>query len=1184
MYLKSVTLQGFKSFANRAELTFFPGITAVVGPNGSGKSNIADAIRWVLGEQSLRTLRGLHMQDVIFAGSDLRRPLGLAEVSLTLDNSARILPLDFAEVTVTRRVFRSGESEFFINRVPCRLRDIQSLLLDSGMGRGTFSIIGQGEVEAVLSASSEERRLLLEDAAGIARYRVRKEEALERLAETAENLLRVNDVIGEVAERLPPLQHAAELARRYEEMAKRQAELEITLFGHEWARLDRLRRAEAERRAAAAQAMEEVNTRLQGIEQEMLGQEQALDKAAAELELARNARQKVREAEQAAGHAAELGQQRLQQLKRDKERNEEQKARVAAQQGQWQGELAEAENRLAELTAAAGENELLVTRWQATAAEAETQLRTATAVQAELRAALLTAETAAARWEGEWQSSQSGNEAANDRRSRLASEKSNHLAKAAAAAAEHERLREQLAAKQAALQALRQEKAAGEEHLVAARRERERSEEQLAAHKQRYSEVASRGKVLAAMVESYDGYYQGPRNVLAFRRRLGADIVGSMGELIRVPAELEVAVEIALGSSLQNIVTRREADAAAAIAYLKQTRGGRATFLPLDALRYTPLSRPDQEMLKRSDAVGIASHLVSCAPEVQPAIEYLLGRTVIVRQLPAALQLAKTLGSFQRLVTLEGEIVTPGGAITGGSVANGRAAGILARQRELAELQEELTGLTAAGDRLAAAAAAASDTLRQAEARLQEIAESGRQLELELKGAERDLAAAAAACGELAAAGSRLAEEEAWLSEQDRSWAERAALAEKEVAATRERRLTADQQLQAASSQVDERGRQLAAAREELARLRSRQAEVAQTLTVVKKEIGRLQTLCAEGQKQGREAETQLAAALADEDNVARQLAQTQQEAAARHEELLAWEKKLEVARAAAEEHRQEVASGIEQERQARQAKDEALEKLHRADMALERLEVSITTVEEKLAERGAAPAAPAESFNAGAARREVEQLRKEIAELGPVNHGALAELTEVEERHRFLCAQRDDLTAAKISLEETIAEIDQTSARRLRAAYDAVRAAFRKVFRELFGGGEADLLWTDQAQLLEAGLDMMVQPPGKKLQSLMALSGGERALTAIAFLFGMVEAHSGPFCVLDEIDAALDEQNVSRFATMLARFAEKTQFIVITHRQPTMERADALYGVSMDRSAASTLVSLRLSGLEAAL
>jgi chromosome segregation protein len=1179
VYLKSIVMHGFKSFANRVELTFMPGVTAVVGPNGSGKSNIADAIRWVLGEQSIRTIRGTRMQDVIFAGSAARRPLGMAEVSLTLDNSAGELPLEFSEVTVTRRVFRSGESQFYINKSPCRLRDIQELFLDSGIGKGSLSLIGQGEVDAVLSASPEDRRLLLEDAAGITRYRTRKEEALEKLEETADDLLRVNDVITEVAGRLEPMARAAELTQRFNALNDELVSIETKLYGHEWARLDKQRQLEVKRQEEADRSAAELALQLTRIEQERAALDKSLEETMQQLDGARELLEANRTQKQQLLHAVELGQERYTQVELELDR-----ARAALTNAQQQGasqaaDLTQAQEKLAQLATACDQaqqelSELILQSkdLDERAQESRVQLET-------LRGELAQAERAAALWEGELRSGEGESGHADSQKDRLLQQRQEleyQQEQVKVAAETTDSTLTQLRQEQTEIQQAQQQ----HEQMQNELRVQLQALQQATAHQaQRYNELESRRRILTEMENSYEGYFQGVRSVLSMRDKLGQGILGSVGELIRVPAELDLAIETALGSAVQNIVTRSDQEAEKAIAYLKQTKSGRATFLPLTSLRYQSLKPEDLMRLDHPDVVGVAADLVTYREEIAPAIEYLLGRTVIVRTLKGALQISKQLQSYQRIVSLEGDLVVPGGAITGGA-SSGRSSGILARGRELEELQEKLEHLTQEGSDLSEQLSQLQLQIEQGRKEREQLAKRLHAVEVARAAAERDKVAHTAELTRLASQAESLHKEEQLAGERNRSVNERLNLARQELAQAIIKRTELHTLVQQTEQQLQTLTQEQVRIQGALTAARIATAEAQQERAAIERDVKRLEQATIETTKLAHQAQLDVEKALntlahLEEENQARQEDLKVVQAAG--EELVA---RVAEVREALTAVRQRINEYSTEEKRVRLEREMVLERIHRAEVALTRVQAAIAQVEEKLATLPTVESSDEAPFNVTAARKSVEQLRQEIAALGAVNPNAVAEYEEINERYRFLNNQREDLIAAKESLEETIAEIDQTSGKRLKETYEKVSKAFSAIFERLFGGGQAHLAWTDTERMLDAGLELMVQPPGKKMQSLMALSGGERALTAIALLFAIIEVRPSPFCVLDEIDAALDEQNVTLFAGMLTDFAKESQFIIITHRQPTMEAADVLYGVTLDRTAASELMSLNLASL----
>ncbi|MGI6611445.1 MAG: chromosome segregation protein SMC [Limnochordia bacterium] len=1181
MYLKSLVMQGFKSFASRVELSFLPGVAAVVGPNGSGKSNISDAIRWVLGEQSVRTLRGTRVQDIIFSGSDARRALGMAEVSMCLDNSSGLLPLDYSEVTITRRVFRSGDSQFAINKTPCRLRDIQEMLLDSGIGRGSLSLVGQGEVDAVLNAAPEQRRLLLEDAAGVTRYRTRKEEAIEKLSETAENLLRVDDLIAEITDRLEPLQEAAEKARYHLQLSTKVRELELALLYHDRRRLERSSLREAERHALLVAKKDSLSAEVHSVQERRVELEQKVNRDQDEMEITREKLQAAREREQQLTHSIELGMEKEHQAQRDLQRSAEALSKLKAQATLAQQQRTEATEALTRLRHAHDSQNAVLAAIEETRAESELEMHLLSEQLDQARQGLAESERIAALCEGELRSEKGSEEQSESQRRRLERERAAHEKRVADVAAERGQLNTRLTELNSALTQVQLTAETTEAGLREAAAARTKLEKRHSEQTRLLSEVESRFRVLESMADSYEGYFQGARSVLAARRELGEGILGSVADLIRVPAELDLAVETALGNSLQSIVTHSEQAAEAAIAFLKRTRSGRATFLPLDALRYRVLSTAERQALAHPEFIGVAADLISCNPSAKSAVDFLLGRTVFARTLQGALTLSKRVRGFQRIVSLEGDLVTPGGAITGGSQTR-RGPGLLSRNRELDELREQLASLGQESTVLKERYAAAQDRVQTLESQVKEYASKRHALELDKASAAGDAAALEKEWQRLEVLGRQLTQEEHDSSRQDRERSERLARVHEQLTAANTARESSRAEMESISQRLTRAMRHRDEIQASLGEASLTAARTSHDKEAAAAKLGQWERALAEALQRIHDEEESIRVANQLLTQLEATMSQHRRQVEAAHAEHSAYLERLRELREHEKALQAELSVQTAAERELRDAGEAVQEQIQARAVSLARVQAAMATVEEKLAALGAeeSDGFPPETstWDVTEVRRELGQCHQQLEEMGSVNPTAPEEFAKVNERYAFLCNQRQDLVTARQHLEETIAEIDSTSTSRLMTTYRDVRQAFTELFRRLFGGGTADLVWLDESNPLDSGLELMAQPPGKAMQRLIALSGGERALTAIALIFAILAVRPSPFCVLDEVDAALDERNLGRFASLLVEFSAKTQFLVITHRQATMEVADTLYGVTMDRAATSNLVTLRLS------
>lgn len=1182
MYLKQIDILGFKSFADKTQIVLSPGITAIVGPNGSGKSNIADALRWVLGEQSVRNLRGSKMEDVIFAGSELRKATNLCEVSITLDNTDHHLPVTFEEVTITRRAFRSGESEYWINRQPCRLKDIHELFMDTGLGREAYSIIGQGKIEEMLSTRPEDRRGPFEDAAGIVKFKHRRKEAERKLEETAANLVRVDDILAELEAQLGPLAEARRVAERYQALSDEIEETEIALLVVEIDRLherfEQLKRQVSREEAARNEAHE----RLRLADEAWKARRQALNEAVARLESLQQGYVEVVEARQKAHGSLALAEEKiaaLAQRAEDRHRRKEELARDLAEIDAAMQAVAQAE---AEAAAALGERQQRLADARERADDAR-RLELADEID-RLSGELIDANHRAATLRNEWKTLEEKGRADALRHERFEEEAARIRAERdrieadkrerANRAEEIRRGLKELELKLAAVEAQREQAASEEAEAVTAWH-------RLQADMQGLS---SRLELLRDLEAGYDGYAHGVRMVLQQAKR-GAlkGVCGSVAELIRVDRRYELAVETALGGALQNVIVETEQDAMDAIRLLKARQGGRATFMPLDVVKSR---RIEAGVLSRVSAepgfLGLASDLVSFDDRFRQAVEHLLGNVVIAQNLECASRIARTLQHRFRIVTLEGDVIAPGGLMTGGHV-NRKGPGLLGRQREREDLENKLKTLEAERERLTAL----QQELRQRVVELgreRQAMEEDRAVRLaQLKQYENEDRQADYALKTLAERLEALEWERETLA-ADRSQLER-------------RREEVRHQLAEAEAEVSRLTGAIAERRERLAALESELAEAKERLTGLRIEVATLEQErenLAQRMAELRERKSRLERAQAemakeearDEAEAARLVAAREAERAQAlrlAEELDTLEQALEAARQARNELEAEVRDLEEDVRRKRRAVEEQEAVLQRALVAVERADADLSHALAKMGEQfgmtyeWAKDRYPLRGTVAETERR-LEALRRERAALGDVNLGAIEEHERLSERVRFLTEQRDDLVTARQQLEQLIDEIDREMAARFMETFQQIRVEFGKAFHSLFQGGEADLVLTDPADPLTTGIEVVAKPPGKKLQNLNLLSGGERALTAMALLFAILRVRPVPFCVLDEVEAALDEANVARFAHELRLLAADTQFIVITHRRGTMEEADALYGVTMPERGVSSLVSVRLS------
>lgn len=1179
MLLRRLEAYGFKSFAEKTEIEFKAGVTAIVGPNGSGKSNISDAVRWVLGEQNVRNLRGSKAEDVIFSGSAKRRPLGVAEVSLVFDNSDGLLPLDFAEVTITRRVFRSGDGEYYINKAPCRLKDIHDLLLDAGLSRESMTVISQNKIDEVLNAKPEERRLLFEEAAGIVKYKNRKKEALRKLDDTEQNLTRVSDITAEIETQLGPLAESAERTARYNELAAEQTACQVTLLLHKLVHAEKNLESVTLEQAALADEELAVSTRLSVAEAD---KERFIDRLA-ELD------EGLREAEAALAHAAT-----------EVERLDGKTAVLAERIGQEQKSRERIHQEQARLEAERAESKVRLQEWQATAARKAAEVADRRAAQAGQDAALAEAAAAIAAVDGRLEAAKDETfghlqelvtqknalrtlerdlDAQKARETQLTKERDGF-------AGQHEETNKSLDSVQWEKQSLDQDLTATDTTAadLAARRQAldSRLAEAAAAENRLAGEIAqlaSRRKILSDMQDEYEGFGRGPKSILKSDRPWRKGVYGAVAEVLTVQDAHVVAVETALGGALQHIIVASDDTAKAAVDFLKNHNLGRATFLPLNTIKPARPRESEQAAAHAPGALGFAADLVACEARFRPVIDYLLARTVVAADIDAALKIARAAAFSVKIVTLDGQLVSPGGSITGGSVGR-REASFLGRSGEIAALKEtmaaresDLAALRRDTARLQADAAALDEKIEAAHSRRRtlEVRQAELTVHAEKTGQEikrLDLALATLDA-ELAAC---------------RSEAARIAARSADTAAT----------IVTLEERDSEHKRRIAAWQDDLRKLQADRETIASALTDSKIKLSALEqevTAITANCEQYRQADARLArqadALAADLARVAGQIAaaEAEQAAALRAKDDLAARKK------AREQDRDAVLKdklGVlaKQQKLEREAKDlrrrqaASQARLHELDLLAAKHGYEVTYCTDQLRnhhglDREAAQAVFRDDDPEILAAR-VEELAAAIEELGPVNPAAIDEYARTKQRYQFLRTQYDDLTAAKDYLLAILKDIDATMAKQFKAAFAKINEHFGDLFVRLFGGGRAQLELADPNDILGTGIEILVQPPGKKQQNLALLSGGERALTVIALLFAFLTYRPTPFCVLDEIDAALDEANVQRFSEFLRDYAQSTQFVIVTHRKGTMEVADVMHGVTMEESGVSKLISVK--------
>lgn len=1178
MYLKSIEIQGFKSFANKIVFEFHGGITGIVGPNGSGKSNVADAVRWVLGEQSARQLRGSRMEDVIFSGTQTRKPLGFAYVSITLDNSDHMLPIDYDQVTVARRVYRSGESEYLINGAACRLRDVQELFLDTGIGQEGYSIIGQGQIDKILSGRPEERRELFDEAAGIVKFKKRKAAAQKNLEEERSNLLRIEDILSELEKQLEPLEKQSETAREYLRLKEELKRKEISGFLAEYER-DR----EADR---------ELDGKISVVSDELAAARQEYDNTKEEYErLEKELEQYNREIEKNRLGQSELnlsaqklsGQIDLlkEQITSEKQRKQQYEERIT----QLAGEITVREQQCRACVEQKSEideklDELDMAR--SLAAEELDSLRTGI-------------KEATEQIDGHNSSifsilNENTTIKTNIQRYRTILEQ-NQIKKAQLS----QKLLSNKSEEAECLERVMKEKARLKEissQIVSQTRENEELSRKMDevqkeidtatlrlndSQKQYLSEV-SRLESLKNIAERYEGYGGSIRQVMGKKNEYPG-ILGVVADLIQTEKQYETAIETALGGSIQNIVTDTEDTAKSLIEYLKKNRCGRATFLPLTSI--ADRSRKDPSVLSEEGIIGTADSLVRTKKPYQILAGFLLGRIYVADTIDNALRIARKYGYSLRIVTLEGEQLNPGGSLSGGAYKN--SSSLLGRRREIEELEKKTAGLKKETDRLAAGKEEKKAGKAQIRETLEKKREALQKLYLEQNTARLNLSQEQAAYDACKDSYQEFADEIRLLDTQNADLTGGLDSLAKDLKTNQDKQAAVEKAIASLNEHLKEqKEKELAAslAQEkrvlEFQSLEQRNTYIIETIRRIKGEIEKLTGERAKQEESRVRAEasvTEKAAALKEEET-------KRQDAIERSERCREEEKSLAGSREELMKNhrsffhkREEIAEKISQlDRELYRLntqKDKLKETLDGLmDHMWQEYEITVASALEQKIEK---------ALSAAAVKKEIAVLKAQIKELGPVNVNAIEDYKERKERFGFLSGQRDDLIEAEKSLTGVIQELDREMRKQFAEKFEDINRQFDVVFKELFGGGHGTLELIQEQDLLEAGIRIIAQPPGKKLQNMMQLSGGEKALTAIALLFAIQNLKPSPFCLLDEIEAALDDSNVKRFADYLHKLTEHTQFIIITHRRGTMAAADILYGITMQEKGISALVSVSL-------
>ncbi|HCT65320.1 MAG TPA: chromosome segregation protein SMC [Lachnospiraceae bacterium] len=1181
MYLKRLDLQGFKSFPEKVKLEFNKGITTVVGPNGSGKSNISDSVRWVLGEQRAKSLRGDKMEDVIFAGTANRKALGFAEVSLTLDNEDHKMPLDYSEITVTRTVYRSGESKYTINGITCRLKDIHELFMDTGVGKEGYSIIGQGRIDEILSSKGEDRRRLFEEAAGIVKFRNRRFEAIAKLEKEHQNLIRVEDIINELELKLEPLEKQSEVAKKYLTLKEQLKKYEICNFYIQADKLEKeIAQMEQNKKISTGNIEDEKNAyeaeneeikKLKESEEKLLGEIEKLNSDISNLatELEKNDGEIKLCTEQIQN--IEINIKRIEVGTGDKQKKIED---FKNEKSIYSSKLMAIDVSLSSISVRLADKEEEFNKLSSTLAQSEEQIE-------DYKADMLEKIKMTTDLKSNIQRLQLMNQQFQQRHDQISHEGDYIQSQIHHAQTRVEALIKLIEQKQSEIGCLESRRISLEETKKIIEGEISENKKVYQQKISRLNECKSKFKVLSEMKNDYDGFFKSVKSILKLRGTHGfMGICGAVGELISVEQKYETAIEIAIGGALQNVVTENEQDAKIAIEYLKKNFLGRSTFLPLSVIKGKDLGNDKEEVLKAQGVLGIAKNLVGYNSKYENVMSSLLGRVVIMENMDFALKLAAKTRHMYKLVTLDGDVLNPGGTMTGGSVAK-KTSNIFSRSREIVDLEEEIKVLEKSSKNLFDKINLSQEKVEEINKEKAEIGNSLQEIHILVASMEQE----------------KLQNENGIVEKKQRhenSKLESSALMVQISTANSD---VADfsEKLKVAEDEIDEINKALENYHDTIQSDKTVRDSILNSIT---------------------EYKVSLSASQQEKNAVMENLRRVKMEEKSLGEEIyrLAIEKdEFFSTRVLKESAIEEVKSKININKEKQQSfeafRNELSQKVHnikeetlKAEIerqqhfeTINQLKNDVFKMETRLEHLNAekdriysdvweeyevtyqqAKAMNDDHISATELSGVTKQLKVEIKALGAVNVNAIEEYKIINERYIFLTTQRNDIINAEDKLQKIITELAIMMQEQFKEQFKLISENFNIVFREMFGGGKAYLKMVDESNVLESGIEIIAQPPGKNLQNMMLLSGGERALTAIAILFAILKMKPSPFCILDEIEAALDDANVKRFANYLGEFSDGTQFIVITHRKGTMEVADVMYGVTMQEQGVSKVISVK--------
>lgn len=1182
MHLNHIKIKGFKSFTEDINLILEPGVTAVVGPNGCGKSNVSDAIRWVLGEQSARALRCANMQDLLFNGGADFKPAQKARVSLQFTNTDGRLALESPEIEIARQLTRNGESRYLINNNPCLLRDITDLFMDTGIGVSAYSIMEQSKIDLILNTRAEERRFLFDEVAGITKYKHRKKTALKKLEDTEQNLVRINDVIHEAQRETENLQRQAAQALRHQELHEELKSLELNQKRREYERIvDDLIEEQANLDNLLAE-IDEVNSAIQSAEQE--SEELIERRATLDTEIEEGNKFTAQFSSKIEQIEREIAVRKQRQLNLHEQR---QRAELAIQSyekqlAEFDAEKRELDQKRTQLDATLKLEESRLTARQRVLNDFATRIAETRQTISQTETELSETANHASRLESEVATLNSKLEFATHNLDRVlgnVEEVQRKLESVEEARAKAQKREQQL---KATLVQLGTEKQQIEEERQNRRDLLRKLESEMRGLQDSLGMNASRLKSLKDLQSTYEGFYTGVRAIMIAKEddpeKFGG-VCGVVAELIRTDSDYELAVEVALGSAIQNVVTETAEDAKKGITFLKESRAGRVTFLPLDMLRAR--SFRDEALLKQKGVIGLASDLVDYAPKYDIAIRQLLGNTVVIKDLDTAIQLSQKFRPNSRLVTVEGEIINTFGAVTGGS-STSQTTGFLSRPRELEDLQTNIDNLKSTINEKEANQKEHVAKLAQLERKYESLASQQQESEIEYAGHEKDLEQHNRNILQfkqelegVQTESSRFQEE----ADRAKTNSENSQTELDGIQKTRNKlqnrikRLS--EQAQSESNKHDEVVASCQELEVTLASRREQLSGIGARLDASEKNQARVREDMSEHKK------------IIDSDeemrqNLSKQIDEAQQQFLRVEQEKAEAEEKVNLLIENRDALRNRDAELQKLMRTTRRQGEKHNKLRHQREVTVTQLEMQQKAISAGITEKYqvAIEQVPVteEAVNEIELLDQVESLKAQIADIGAVNMKAIEEYDAHKKREEFLVRQREDLETSLDSTYKGIQKIDQTSREAFQRAFEQIRANFREVFTELFEGGEAELALTDESEILESGIDIIACPPGKRPQNISQLSGGERSLVAIALLFAIFKLKPSPFCILDEVDAALDEANVLRFTKLIRNYAQHTQFVIITHNKRTMEIADVMYGVTMEQAGVSKIVSARFS------